>query len=246
MVFLCSKFYPDTYFPYHEHRDLFLFNVRQPVRYQITINTQDAKQAIAWTQKFLAAFDLTLLKWVKITPGSKKYLGVYGRCYMPIKGKPKEFKISCQLPGPFPCQIQTRRRPIYQLKDGSFPPVPNGCIRGLKVVSRANQKCWYRIRGFTQLNDINQALVWIIAHESFHFLRATRQVPGRNDEIHADRFADQILHAYQKKLTIKQTLNQITQQQPPVNTANKTTPQPPPHKPRIWTKIIRILRSQIM
>ena len=173
------------------------------MRYIIEINQEEASRGLEWVESFLGGFDLGKLTWVKFTPGSARYVGVYGRCYMPVKGKPAEFKISCQLPGPFPCKIQTRRRPIYQLADGTFEPLPAGCIRGLKVVAKQSGKCWFRVRGFTQFQDFDEAVVWILAHEGFHFLRATRQVPGRNDEIHADRFADEMLEDYRGKTGTK-------------------------------------------
>lgn len=49
---------------------------------------------------------------------------------------------------------------------------------------------WKRVIGFTQVETLDEAIVWIMAHEGFHFLRRTRQIGGRNCEIEADRFAD--------------------------------------------------------
>ena len=58
------------------------------------------------------------------------------------------YRISCQVPGPFPHQIEV---------------------------------------------TLDEGIIWIVAHEAFHFLRRTGQVPGRNTEIEADRFADEQL-----------------------------------------------------
>lgn len=211
------------------------------MRYIIDINQKTARKGLAWVKTFLDVYDLDKLTWVKFTLGSARYVGVYGRCYMPVKGKPAEYKISCQLPGPFPCKIQTRRRPIYQLADGSFEPLPAGCIRGLKVVAKQSGKCWYRVRGFTQLQDVNEAVVWILAHEGFHFLRATRQVPGRNDEIHADRFADEMLKAYREK-------NDgilFTEHVPAIETKKRVLKQAG-GKRGFWGTVIGLLRMEIM
>ncbi len=41
-------------------------------------------------------------------------------------------------------------------------------------------------------------LVYLVAHEAFHFLRRTKQVEGRHGEIEADAFAGKILEQYRK------------------------------------------------
>lgn len=43
------------------------------------------------------------------------------------------------------------------------------------------------------METVDEALVWICAHEAYHYLRRTRQVPGRNMEIDADGFSDEAL-----------------------------------------------------
>jgi hypothetical protein len=48
-----------------------------------------------------------------------------------------------------------------------------------------------------RLRDRDEALVWIIAHEAFHYLRRTRQIDGKNVEIEADRYAEGVLRAFQ-------------------------------------------------
>jgi hypothetical protein len=39
-------------------------------------------------------------------------------------------------------------------------------------------------------------LVFLVAHEAFHYLRKTRQVEGRHGEIEADGFALKMLEHY--------------------------------------------------
>ena len=41
-----------------------------------------------------------------------------------------------------------------------------------------------------------QPLVFLVAHEAFHYLRRTKQVPGRHGEIEADAFALKMLEHY--------------------------------------------------
>ena len=42
----------------------------------------------------------------------------------------------------------------------------------------------------------DEALVWITAHEAYHYLRRTRQVPGRNAKIEVNRFSDEALEHF--------------------------------------------------
>jgi hypothetical protein len=52
---------------------------------------------------------------------------------------------------------------------------------------------WKRVIGYTETLTPEEGIVWIVAHEAFHFLRRTKQVGGRNTEIEADSFADEQL-----------------------------------------------------
>jgi hypothetical protein len=42
-------------------------------------------------------------------------------------------------------------------------------------------------------------LVFLVAHEAFHYLRKTRQVAGRHGEIEADAFALKMLEQYRAR-----------------------------------------------
>jgi hypothetical protein len=44
-------------------------------------------------------------------------------------------------------------------------------------------------------------LVFLVAHEAFHYLRKTRQVEGRHGEIEADAFALKTLEQYREGAT---------------------------------------------
>jgi len=65
----------------------------------------------------------------------------------------------------------------------------------------ATRKCRNR-RGWTwvwdreQARDRDELMVWIAAHELFHFLRHTKQVPGINRETRANRFAFEWMRRY--------------------------------------------------
>jgi len=42
-------------------------------------------------------------------------------------------------------------------------------------------------------------LVFLVAHEAFHYLRKTKQVEGQHGEIEADAFALKILEQYRNR-----------------------------------------------
>ena len=51
-----------------------------------------------------------------------------------------------------------------------------------------------------ELRDEDEVLVFLVAHEAFHYLRRTKQVEGRHGEIEADAFALKTLEAYRDGL----------------------------------------------
>jgi hypothetical protein len=50
-----------------------------------------------------------------------------------------------------------------------------------------------------ELRNEDEALVFLVAHEAFHYLRRTKQVAGRHGEIEADAFALQALEQYREE-----------------------------------------------
>jgi hypothetical protein len=49
-----------------------------------------------------------------------------------------------------------------------------------------------------ELRSEDEVLVFLVAHEAFHYLRKTKQVAGRHGEIEADAFALQALEQYRE------------------------------------------------
>ena len=151
-----------------------------------------AGPGLAWAKAFLARFDTSRVEWTRIDLGRGRYGGVYGRCHYPSRER-RTYRISCQVPGPFPHVLETRKPPLYRREDGTWPDLPTGCGRGAWCRDEKTGREWFRVVSRTVIEDLDEAVVWIVAHEAFHFLRRTRQVPGRNTEIDADAFADEML-----------------------------------------------------
>lgn len=152
-----------------------------------------------WIRQHLANYDLSLIESIRIERGrSRKAVGVYGKCFFPTEENPF-YRLTCMIPGPFPCRILIRKPPLYINEDGTYPPSPKGQRRGLLCIDKRSGRRWYRMISQTELNDLDEAIIWIMAHEAFHYLRRTKQIPGRNNEIQADAYGDDLLVQFQKQ-----------------------------------------------
>lgn len=165
----------------------------------IEVNRREVESALDWARDIFARYNTAELASIRIGIGRGRAIGVYGRCTYPTAKSPY-YSITCQVPGPFPCLIPTRRTPIYRQSDGSWPPLPKGCAEGLycRAEKGGVVREWKRVIGYTETLSQEEGIIWIVAHEAYHFLRRTRQLPGRNTEIEADKFADEQLEGLRK------------------------------------------------
>lgn len=168
-------------------------------RWLIDVDRRAAASSLDWARDFFARYDTSKLESIRIGSGRGRAVGVYGRCRYPTPDVPA-YRITCQAPGPFPHRIATRQPPIYRRPDGSWPTLPDGCVEG--IACRAEKdgvlREWKRVIGYTEASTLDEGIVWIVAHEAFHFLRRTGQVAGRNTEIEADEFADDQLNTLRR------------------------------------------------
>lgn len=165
-----------------------------------------APDAIDWIRAFLSRFDTSDVGWLRVDFGREhrdrkgrvyyRYRGVYGRCWYPTERQPT-LRLSCQVPGPFPCEVVTRKKPVYRNADGTWPAEARR-RRGPVLGNPKTGRQWKRVYGTTRLADLAEAVVWIFAHEAFHWLRKSGQVPGRNTEIEADAYADAQLEEFRR------------------------------------------------
>lgn len=183
---------------------------------------------VAFARAHLSRYDLTDVDWLRFDlgrerPGQGSPQGVYGRCWHPVgRGKARKgYRLSCQVPGPFPRYIQIRRSPTYTGITRHFGDRPDvdtaqifelGSIAGRQYWDvawerkpgpdseprRRGDVSWWTNVGRTRLESRAEAVAWIIGHEGFHFLRRSRQVDGRNTEIQADAAGDAALVAFRE------------------------------------------------
>jgi hypothetical protein len=163
----------------------------------------EGREGLDWCRELLGGYDLSKLSRLTVRDGSKRktLACVWGTCYYPTKTLPS-YRITCSLKPPFPAAVHTRKSPLYAHEDGTYPPVPDGLVKGQEFVATGPKpgrvRRWFRLYGKTRLDTLDEAIVWIVAHESYHFLRRTRQIPGRNAEIDADRFSDEALEHFRE------------------------------------------------
>ena len=100
------------------------------------------------------------------------------------------------------------RIPVISQPDGTWPKAPEGHLVGDSyVAARSNGESvqWRRSYRPLELGSEDEVLVFLVAHESFHYLRKTRQVEGRHGEIAADAFALKMLEHYRAGANIAKT-----------------------------------------
>lgn len=160
-------------------------------------------EGLRWLEREFVGYDFSAINRFALRDGAtskKKPPGVWGMCSYQRRGHPA-YKITCSVKEPLPAKLITRQRPLYRDDDGTFPTQPYGTRRGQLFVSKrgGRERAWHRLYGTTILHDVDEAVVWIVAHELYHYLRRTRQVDGRNTEIEADAFSDGMLTNYLKR-----------------------------------------------
>ena len=92
-----------------------------------------------------------------------------------------------------------RVSPLYRSPDGTWPKTPEGHLVGDRYVaarSSGESVQWKRLYRPLELGGEDEVLVFLVAHEAFHYLRKTRQFEGRHGEIEADAFALKMLEQY--------------------------------------------------
>jgi hypothetical protein len=90
------------------------------------------------------------------------------------------------------------------LPDQLQPEQAEGHKVGDRYVATRNGESieWRRLYRPLELRSEDEVLVFLVAHEAFHYLRKTRQVEGRHGEIEADAFALKKLERYRDESNI--------------------------------------------
>ena len=157
-------------------------------------------EGLRWIGERLGAYDWSKVDWITVRRGRSERYALRGVCKFPSKGR--GYRINCNVSRhtPYPIIQFMRVSPLYCNPDGTWPEVPEGHKVGDHCVASRNGKNvqWRRLCRPLELRSEDEVLVFLLAHEAFHYLRKTKQVPGRHGEIEADAFALKILEQYRE------------------------------------------------
>ena len=160
-------------------------------------NGLEDSEGLRWIRERLEAYDWSKADWVTVRRGRNEKYAFRGVCKMPRNGK--GYRINCNVSehAAYPIYQLLRVSPLYRNPDGTWPKVPESHMVGDHYVAARGQGVqWKRLYRPLELRSENEVLVFLVAHEAFHYLRKTRQVEGRHGEIEADAFALKLLEQY--------------------------------------------------
>ena len=161
-------------------------------------------EGLRWVREQLLAYDWSKVDWITVRYGQSERYAFRGVCSYPLKGR-AGYRINCNVSrhAPYPAPYYLRVSPLYRNPDGTCPQVPKGHKTGDRYVATRDGKSiqWRRLYRPLELRSEDEVLVFLVAQESFHYLRRTRQVEDRHGEIEADAFALRILEQYRDEPT---------------------------------------------
>ena len=161
-------------------------------------------EGLRWVREQLGAYVWSKVEWITVRRGRSERYAFRGVCKSPWKGR--GYRINCNVSRhtPYPMAYYIRVSTFYRNPDGTWPEVPEGHKAGDHYVATRGSKNvqWKRLYRPLELMSEEEVLVFLVAHEAFHYLRKTRQVAGRHGEIEADAFALKTLEQYRGRSSI--------------------------------------------
>jgi hypothetical protein len=159
----------------------------------------EGSEGLRWIRRRLGVYNWSRVDWISVRRGRSERYAFRGVCKMPRNGS--GYRINCNVSehAAYPVYQRMRVPPLYRNPDGTWPAVPEGHVVGDRYVAArsAGQRVqWKRLYRPLELKSEDEVLVFLVAHEAFHYLRKTRQVEGRHGEIEADAFALKMLEQY--------------------------------------------------
>ena len=160
---------------------------------------EDSK-GLSWVRGRLGAYDWSKVDWITVRRGRSERYAFRGVCKSPSKGRGYRINCSVSRYARYPIIYHLRVSPLYRNPDGTWPKVPEGHKAGDRYVAARDGKSvqWKRLYRPLELGSEDEVLVFLVAHEAFHYLRRIKQVQGRHGEIEADAFALETLEQYRE------------------------------------------------
>lgn len=166
-------------------------------------------EGLRWVRERLGAYDWSRADWISVRRGSSEKYAFRGVCKAPRDGS--GYRINCNVSrrASYPIHQLMRVSPLYRNPDGTWPEVPEGHEVGDRYVAVREGRSvhWRRLYRPMELRSEDEVVVFLVAHEAFHYLRKTRQVRGRHGEIEADAFALKMLERYRDESRIAMSIH---------------------------------------
>jgi hypothetical protein len=164
----------------------------------------EGSDGLGWIRERLEAYDWSKTDWFSVRRGRSERYAFRGVCKAPRNGS--GYRINCNVSkhASYPIHQLLRVSPLYRYPDGMWPEVPEGYKVGDRYVAirKGESVQWRRLYRPLELSSEDEVLVFLVAHEAFHYLRKTKQVEGRHGEIEADAFALKMLERYRDESDI--------------------------------------------
>lgn len=173
-----------------------------------------AGDGLRFIRSLYEQFDTSKLLSVSIDsgPSDNCHLGVWGVCHYPY-AKRSGFTISCH--ANMLCveklDRNVRMPPIYvDYETAVSSPNQAAALAKAKLGpderlgplcwNMSDKKAWFRVIKKIWFHTWSEGLVWVAAHEMWHWLRRSRQVPGWNIELEADQCALWVLEQFRNSV----------------------------------------------
>jgi hypothetical protein len=151
----------------------------------------EESEGLGWVRERLGPYNWSKVDWITVRRGRSERYAFRGVCRSPSKGRSYQINCNVSRHTPYPVTYYLRVSPLYRNPDGTWPKAPQGHEVGDRYVAARDGKSvqWKRLYRPVELGNEDEVLIFLVAHEAFHYLRRTRQVEGRHGEIEADAFA---------------------------------------------------------
>jgi hypothetical protein len=135
-------------------------------------------EGLRWIRESLGAYDWSKVDWISVRRGRSEKYAFRGVCKTLRDGG--GYRINCNVSkhAAYPIYQYLRVSPLYRRPDGTWPEAPEGHKVGDRYVATRNGGSvqWRRLYRPLELRSEDEVLVFLVAHEAFHYLRKTRQV----------------------------------------------------------------------
>lgn len=153
-------------------------------RFQL-VDTLGIAEVTAFVELKMSGFDTSKVDWFRLKPLACKNGAGHGYCKYPerVKKGSRQFKHHYRLNAGVNQNQAFPYRWEMQIGSETHPTKP---------------QIWSYVTEDVVFADPAEYAVWICGHEAYHFLRHSRQVPGRNTQVQANLFGLNWLKEFRK------------------------------------------------